>query len=270
LVHYFGLEQPVAGKMTSCWVSLTPHHRAPTSVTSHCSSSGMLSGHSAKPAGQVFSDASFGVGVVAVCAALAKHAKQPRTQRFACRRADSASRGEKAAEAILSRSGGRTSTPWFDPLGLCESEERYLMSRDWEMTTGRVAMLAAVGYPAAEMWHQSLASAVGLPNLLSENGQAPHVLNGGSFHPVVDIVMFVSLAGILAAVGETVANGRKGDALHKSLNPRELRLAPTLSPTLRCLLREAQRVNGRVAMLAVTSMLAVEGVTGHAIASMGQ
>jgi len=229
----------------------------------------MLSSRSAKPAGQVFSDASFGVGVVAFCAALAKHAKQPRTQRFACRRADDANDdGEKAARAILSRAGDRTSTPWFDPLGLCESEDRYRVSRDWELATGRVAMLAAVGYPAAEMLHQSLASAVGLPNLLTEKGQAPHVLNGGSLNPVQDIVVFVSLAGILAAFGETMANGRKGEALHESLNPRELRLAPTLSPTLRCLLREAQRVNGRVAMVAVTAMIIVEGVTGQPIASM--
>eukprot|EP00930_Biecheleria_cincta_P085529 TRINITY_DN7490_c0_g1_i1.p2 TRINITY_DN7490_c0_g1~~TRINITY_DN7490_c0_g1_i1.p2 ORF type:complete len:254 (-),score=29.22 TRINITY_DN7490_c0_g1_i1:241-1002(-) len=251
--------------MTSCWVSLTPNQHAPTSVTTTCRSGGMLSSCSAKPAGQVFSDASFVVGVVASCAALTKHAKQPRTQRRACRQADD---GERAAQAILSRAGGRTSTPWFDPLGLCESEESYRVSRDWEMTTGRVAMLAAVGYPAAEMWHQPLASAVGLPNLLTENGQAPHALNGGSLHPVLDAVVFVSLAGILAAFGETVANGKKGDALHASLNPRELRLAPTLSPTLRCLLREAQRVNGRAAMVAVTAMIVVEGVTGQPIASM--
>ena len=48
-----------------------------------------------------------------------------------------------------------------------------------EIKHGRLAMLAAVGYPAAELLHPFIADAVNLPSLLTEVGAAPNFLNGG-------------------------------------------------------------------------------------------
>ena len=48
-----------------------------------------------------------------------------------------------------------------------------------EIKHGHLAMLAAVGYPAAELLHPFIADAVNLPSLLTEVGAAPNFLNGG-------------------------------------------------------------------------------------------
>lgn len=165
----------------------------------------------------------------------------------------------KIVEAVL-----RSSKPVFDPLGLSEDAETYQRSRDLEMITGRFAMLAAVGYPTAELFHEQIAEAAGMPAQLTATGQAPHVFNAGA-NPVLDAVVFVSLAGMLATMGEISTHRPNGNAKFDPMNPKEMRLNPMMSPTLRCLLREAQRVNGRAAMVAVIGMMAVEGYTGKAV-----
>merc|ERR1711990_306483 len=48
-----------------------------------------------------------------------------------------------------------------------------------EIKHGRLAMLAAVGYPVAELLHPYLSDTLNLPSLLTEAGEAPNVLNGG-------------------------------------------------------------------------------------------
>merc|ERR1711865_537320 len=48
-----------------------------------------------------------------------------------------------------------------------------------EVKHGRLAMLAAVGWPVAELLHPFLAEASGFPSLLTDAGQVPSVLNGG-------------------------------------------------------------------------------------------
>merc|ERR1712127_929958 len=51
--------------------------------------------------------------------------------------------------------------------------------RESEVKHGRLAMLAAVGWPASEALHPFLSEASGLPNLLNDAGEAPSVLTGG-------------------------------------------------------------------------------------------
>ena len=48
-----------------------------------------------------------------------------------------------------------------------------------EIKHGRLAMLAAVGYPGAELLHPFIADTANLPSLLTEAGAAPNFLNGG-------------------------------------------------------------------------------------------
>jgi len=148
----------------------------------------------------------------------------------------------------------------FDPLGLCMDAARYSRARSIEMSIGRLAMLGAAGYPAAELYHDQIADTFGLPNLLTPSGQAPMWLNGGSFGPAGEVVIVLSMIGLAAAVVEAQSSGNAVDPM----NPKEMRLQPTLSPLLKSLLNEAQMVNGRVAMSAFAIMMAQEAMTGEA------
>ena len=40
-------------------------------------------------------------------------------------------------------------------------------------------MLAAIGWPMSELKHQEIASLIGLDSILSDQGRAPSILNGG-------------------------------------------------------------------------------------------
>lgn len=68
----------------------------------------------------------------------------------------------------------------FDPLGLGGSDKASLaFMREAEIKHGRLAMLACVGWPMAELLDKGLASAFGLPTMLTKTGASPSLLNGG-------------------------------------------------------------------------------------------
>jgi hypothetical protein len=51
--------------------------------------------------------------------------------------------------------------------------------REAEIKHGRLAMLAVVGWPLAELFDKPIAEALGLPIKLTKAGASPSVLNGG-------------------------------------------------------------------------------------------
>merc|ERR1712060_905628 len=59
----------------------------------------------------------------------------------------------------------------FDPMGLAESPEDLAWQREAEIKHARLAMLAAAGWPASEVFN--------FGGLLNEDGRAPATLNGG-------------------------------------------------------------------------------------------
>jgi len=82
----------------------------------------------------------------------------------------------------------------FDPLGLADSNEKLAIYREAELKHGRLAMLAALGWPVSEALDKPLASMMGMKSLLvaspvgivngvAEGGdallRAPSLLNGG-------------------------------------------------------------------------------------------
>lgn len=146
-------------------------------------------------------------------------------------------------------------TSLFDPITILSDEGSIERARKLEMGLGRFAMLGAVGFPAAELYHEQLADATGLPSLLTTSGQAPSVVNGGQFSPAAEAVVALSIIGLLAT------------ALEKSSSTDVLNPA-ALSPVLKSLLREAQTVNGRIAMVAVVMMGMQEAMTGKATVEM--
>ena len=67
----------------------------------------------------------------------------------------------------------------FDPFNFARTEEQLLSMRQAELKHARIAMLATVGWFAAELLHQPLADSWGLPSLLGFGDRVPSTLNGG-------------------------------------------------------------------------------------------
>merc|ERR1719247_3047532 len=67
----------------------------------------------------------------------------------------------------------------WDPLGLA-NEDKLAEYREAELKHGRLAMLAALGWPASEAIEPWLAKLTGATDELAETaGRAPSLLNGG-------------------------------------------------------------------------------------------
>ena len=68
----------------------------------------------------------------------------------------------------------------FDPFGFGGADKESLMNmREAELKHSRLAMLAAVGWPLAELFDKKIAGFFGLEPALTSTGASPSVLNGG-------------------------------------------------------------------------------------------
>jgi len=67
----------------------------------------------------------------------------------------------------------------FDPLNLAKDKNTLAYMREAEIKHARLAMLAAAGWPMEELWHKNLAEFLELDSILTPNGEAPSLLNGG-------------------------------------------------------------------------------------------
>lgn len=79
----------------------------------------------------------------------------------------------------------------FDPMGFADTEENLAFYANAEVKHARIAMLAAAGWPLAEMWHPQFAAMTGFQSKLVEDGRVPSVLNGGL--PQVGLYMLLVL-----------------------------------------------------------------------------
>eukprot|EP00548_Thalassiothrix_antarctica_P010008 CAMPEP_0194158828 /NCGR_PEP_ID=MMETSP0152-20130528/77492_1 /TAXON_ID=1049557 /ORGANISM="Thalassiothrix antarctica, Strain L6-D1" /LENGTH=448 /DNA_ID=CAMNT_0038868329 /DNA_START=76 /DNA_END=1422 /DNA_ORIENTATION=- len=67
----------------------------------------------------------------------------------------------------------------FDPLGFVKTKEDLMRLREAEVKHGRLAMLAAAGWPVSELFDRKIASLLGLPEVVDFANRAPSLLNGG-------------------------------------------------------------------------------------------
>jgi len=152
----------------------------------------------------------------------------------------------------------------FDPLGLSLSSPALLQYyREAELKHGRLAMLAAIGWPASELWDPPLADMFGLDVALTPEFEAPSVLNGGllGISPVywgatLGFATAVELYGLslrMADVNESLAPGDLG------FDPLDLYPAKTSE---RRRMSEAEVKHGRIAMIAVVGYAAEEYLLG--------
>jgi len=150
--------------------------------------------------------------------------------------------------------------------------------RESEVKHGRLAMLAAVGYPVAEIVHPFLSEAANLPSFLTENGDAPNLLNGG-LQKLLDSpfgIFFIFFAVGRAFDLETTALRPRNNFLSKEpkeMYPYDLGFDPLgfhakATPAQRKVMAEKELNNGRLAMLAITAYPFIEYASKSPIAQI--
>ncbi|GKY93157.1 Chlorophyll A-B binding protein [Mayamaea pseudoterrestris] len=152
----------------------------------------------------------------------------------------------------------------FDPFGFAGSDKASLMyMREAEVKHSRLAMLAAIGWPLAELFDKPIADAAGLPTLLTKSGESPSVLNGGLDR--IDVVYWIAcvlLAGIVELEGATMreTKGKSyiiGDCGLSSLLPKDNKSIVDL--------QTKEIKNGRLAMMGILGFAVQEALYGKPV-----
>lgn len=156
---------------------------------------------------------------------------------------------------------------YFDPAGIvgdCAQEE-ILRFREAELTHGRVAMMAALGFIVQEAFH---------PLFSFADGPAAHQLDTVLTTPAGQTGGFVLLLAIFMSELTRAKTGWEDPdvlpfALRKDYTPGDVGFDPLgLKPTVQSELLAMQNKeinNGRLAMLAVAGFVAQECITDQAI-----
>ena len=171
----------------------------------------------------------------------------------------------------------------FDPLRIANTENLFTL-REIEMKNARIAMLAAVGWPSAELSHLIIATRIGKDSLLGDDGRAPSVLNGGlnNSFALFALGLFFAVGGVLELElmrRKKIVEKRKeveafdnffdmyepeGFEIPGNYNWDPLNLDRKLTngePEKQFFVQNVEMFNGRVAMLACTGYIAQEYLT---------
>jgi len=159
---------------------------------------------------------------------------------------------------------------FFDPAGVCSDDKqegtktegivRYY--REAELKQGRVAMLAAVGFPVAEVFHPLFGG-----NIVGPSINAFQQTPLQTFWPyVVGAIAFIEVFTVFPAMKDPSDEGFAVKSSHTAgdygFDP--LRLKPTDAAAYNKM--AAKEINnGRLAMLAIAGMVAQELVTGKTL-----
>lgn len=152
----------------------------------------------------------------------------------------------------------------FDPLNLA-SAENLSKYREAELKHGRLAMLAALGWPAAEKLEPIIAKVTGATDELAETaGRAPSLLNGGLEEAQIPFFLLGSfaVAGIADSKGTEIQQQLKLEPGNVNFDP--LSLYPTDTATQEKY-KLAELKHGRIAMIAITLYALEEGISGTSI-----
>lgn len=170
----------------------------------------------------------------------------------------------------------------FDPLGLSE-DNRVVPFRHAELKHGRLAMLAAVAWPLQEILHPIIVDALRstsdsrtLDVLAETGGMSPSLLNGGleqfQVLPALSFGVFLGSVLELKDIKKREAQGLafneyKLDSIAGDEDFDPLNIGSGLPADQRMDIQKAEMLNGRLAMLAVTSYVLIEFVFGQSIVS---
>lgn len=149
----------------------------------------------------------------------------------------------------------------FDPFGLAgDDKESLIYRREAEIKHGRLAMLAAAGWPLAELWDKSIASAIGLPTALTSTGSSPSPLNGGLDQIKVEYWVIVAcLAGIIEIDAKATKDEKGKDYVLGDCGFDPLNLFPE-DKAQQFEMQTKELKHGRIAMMAVLGYAIQEGL----------
>mmetsp|Transcript_11760 Transcript_11760/g.18046 ORF Transcript_11760/g.18046 Transcript_11760/m.18046 type:complete len:298 (+) Transcript_11760:285-1178(+) len=149
----------------------------------------------------------------------------------------------------------------FDPFNFASDANSLQWQRKSELKHGRLAMLAAVGWPMAELMHKNIADAFDLSPLLASNDRVPSILNDGLSHAHFPAFWIATIAVAAALeISESVAEN-----VSCKLDPTDYGFDPLnffggKTDGQKRFLQEAEVFNGRLGMLAIVGFAAQEFV----------
>lgn len=148
----------------------------------------------------------------------------------------------------------------FDPFNFASDESSLQWQRRAEIKHCRLAMLAAVGWPIAELAHKSIASVFDLPTMLASGDRVPSVLNDGLEHAASFPLFWIATiaAASFFEIEETVHEDR-----YTKINPADISFNP-FAQNMRYM-EEGELFNGRLAMLAITGFAIQESFLNSAV-----
>eukprot|EP00526_Cylindrotheca_closterium_P019799 CAMPEP_0113650006 /NCGR_PEP_ID=MMETSP0017_2-20120614/26596_1 /TAXON_ID=2856 /ORGANISM="Cylindrotheca closterium" /LENGTH=232 /DNA_ID=CAMNT_0000562465 /DNA_START=37 /DNA_END=735 /DNA_ORIENTATION=+ /assembly_acc=CAM_ASM_000147 len=151
----------------------------------------------------------------------------------------------------------------FDPFGFAGADKESLIyMREAEVKHSRLAMLAVVGWPIAELFDKPIADAAGLPSLLTKTGESPSLLNGGL--DKVDVAYWIavaSLAGIVELESAKMQEEKGKDYLIGDCNFDPLNLMPE-DKAGQMAMQTKELKHGRIAMMAILGYVIQEAIYG--------
>jgi Chlorophyll A-B binding protein len=152
----------------------------------------------------------------------------------------------------------------FDPFNFSSDPSALTWYRDSEIKHARLAMLAAAGWPIAELFHKAIASNFDLQPILALHDKVPSVLNGGlALTPALFWVAAIQAAATLEAVATKNANDGRSEPGDYGFDPLGYMKGKTEAHKF--FLKEAEIFNGRIAMLAITGFALQEWLTNMAV-----
>jgi hypothetical protein len=156
----------------------------------------------------------------------------------------------------------------FDPFNFSSDKNALQWYRSAEIKHARLAMLAAAGWPLAELFDKKLAYAFDLKPLLVFQDRVPSVLNGGLLR--TPLAFWAAALGVAFAI-ETFGILKSSNAENSGADytPGDLGFDPLglAGKTLedRKFQMEAELFNGRLAMLAITGFALQEWWTQNSV-----
>ena len=139
--------------------------------------------------------------------------------------------------------------------------------REAEVKHSRLAMLAVVGWPLAELWDKPIADSIGLPTLLTNTGESPSLLNGG-----LDKVgsaywlAVISLAGIIELENMKMQEEKGKAYIAGDCNFDPLNLLPE-DKAGQMAMQTKEIKHGRIAMMALLGFVAQEALYSQPVVS---
>lgn len=145
----------------------------------------------------------------------------------------------------------------FDPFNFSQNKQDLKLYREAEIKHARLAMLAAIGWPVSELLNPRIAADLDLPAMTAPDDLAPGVLNGNisDVSPLFFVAALTLGSMIEVATQQRTAEPKFiGDIGFDPLN------AYPSDPKLGLQIQEAELLNGRIAMLAITGFAISEAL----------